>query len=136
MRKNNNYFTQLLKLLPMARGSFSNVSVASIIVTDKGIFKGVNYEDPVLNLGICAERSAVFAGITGGMSKIYEVHVLSNVSSEKLHMCGACRQVVSMFATEDAKVYSYSLDGSRVSYSFKSLYPHSNISINKSIIKK
>lgn len=136
MLKKKDYFDDLIKLLPMARAPFSNVSVAAIIVTDKGIFKGVNFEDPVLNLGICAERSAIFSGITAGMQKIYEIHILANIPQrKKLNMCGACRQVASLFADENAKVCVYSLDKSKEIVSFKKLFPRSNLSINKNIIK-
>lgn len=100
-----NYYTDLKKLLPFANSKFTNVKVAAIIVTDKGVFKGVNYEDPILNLGICAERNAIFNAITNGMKQIYEVHLFSNI--DKITMCGACRQLLSTFIKPTGKVYIY-----------------------------
>lgn len=103
--KKNNFYNDLVVLLKKAIASFSKISVAAIIVTDKGIFKGVNYEDPVCPEGICAERNAIFNGITNGMKKIYEIHVISNIAN--ISMCGACRQVASSFSSSLTKVFTY-----------------------------
>ena len=100
-----NYYKQLKALLKNSSCEFSKIAVAAIIVTDKGIFKGVNYEDSVNSLSICAERNAIFNGITNGMKVIKEIHLLSNKSN--MTMCGACRQVASSFASKSTMVYDY-----------------------------
>lgn len=137
MQSKKNYYKELKKLLNKSVANLTNVHVAAIIATDKGIFKGVNYEDPVLSLSICAERSAIFSAITAGMKKIYDIHVLSDIGkSAKLHMCGACRQVASGFATKTTKVHIYSLDGSKEVYTFDKYFPHRNEIENKKIFSK
>jgi len=120
----NNYYKELKALLKNSRAEFSGVHVAAIIVTDKGIFKGVNYEDPVLNLGICAERSAIFSGITAGMKHIKEIHLTSNLNTE-LNMCAACRQVASSFMNGDDKIFVYT-NKKVIQYTLNDLLPHRN----------
>lgn len=136
MQSNKNYFKQLKALLSKALASISKVKVASIIVTDKGVFKGVNYEDPVFSLGICAERNAIFNGITNGMKKIYEIHVLSSLGGTKLHMCGACRQVALEFANAKTKVFVYNMDGKRQIYKLFEAFPYRNRDVEQKIIKR
>lgn len=136
MQSNKNYFKQLKALLPRALANISKVKVASIIVTDKGVFKGVNYEDPVFSLGICAERNAIFNAITHGMRDIYEIHVLSSLGHTKLHMCGACRQVALGFSSEQTKVFVYNMDGERQTYKLFEAFPHRNRDVNKKIIRR
>lgn len=136
MQSNKNYFKQLKALLSKALANISKVKVASIIVTDKGIFKGVNYEDPVFSLSVCAERNAIFNGVTNGMRDIYEIHVLSSLGETKLHMCGACRQVALEFSSEKTKVFVYNLKGKRQIYRLFEAFPHRNRDVEKKIIKR
>jgi len=117
-----NYYADLKKLLKNSICLYSDVAVSAIIITDKGLFKGVNYEDSVLNLGICAERNAIFNAITNGMNDIYEIHILSNLPN--IEMCGACRQVAGSFMDPKGKVYTYDLaTGKRKVTTFGQLLP-------------
>ena len=101
----NNFYKDLVFLLKNSIAPFSKINVAAIIVTDKGIFKGVNYEDIICPESICAERNAIFNAVTNGMKKIYEIHIISNVAN--ISMCGACRQVASSFSISSTKVFTY-----------------------------
>lgn len=137
MQTSKTFFAELKKLLPNSRCELSGVKVAAIVVTDTGIYKGVNYEDPVCSLSICAERNAIFNAITNGMKEIYEIHILSSVAkTQGLHMCGACRQVASNFMKTNGKIYLYTLDGRRKEYKFGDVFPHRNFAVNKAIMKK
>lgn len=121
--KSKNYFKELKALLKNSRAEFSGIHVAAIIVTDKGVFKGVNYEDPVLNLGICAERNAIFNAITNGMRHIKEIHLTSDFGKE-LQMCAACRQVASNFMNGNDKIFVYTKDGKRNEYKLDDILPN------------
>ena len=63
-------FKKLLELQKKAFAPFSNYKVACIIETDNGNYNGVNIEPDVLNLGICAERNAIFNAITNGATLV------------------------------------------------------------------
>ena len=102
-----NKYAKLKTLIKNAYAPLTGVKVAAILVTDKGEFKGVNIENIVCSLSICAERCALFAGITAGAKQVKEIHLMSN--RDKITMCGACRQMLSSWAKKDAKVYVYDL---------------------------
>lgn len=106
-----NYYQQLKKLLDKSVCPLSGVAVSAILVTDKGVFSGVNYEDLVCSLSCCAERVAYYCGIVHDMRHIYEVHIMSPKNG--MSMCGACRQLISTLASKDTKVYSYQLKTGR-----------------------
>ena len=56
-------FKKLLELQKNSLATFSNYKVACVIETENGAYSGVNIEPDVLNLGICAERNAIFNAI-------------------------------------------------------------------------
>lgn len=120
--KGINYYQQLKKLLKNAHGTYSHINVAAIIVTDKGVFKGVNYEDCINSLSVCAERNAIFNAVTNGMKEIYEIHIISDYPN--IEMCGVCRQLALSFMKLTNKVYSYDLKtGKRWSTTLGQLMP-------------
>jgi cytidine deaminase len=67
---------------------------AAVLTTDGRIFAGVNVENASYGLTICAERSAVFAAVAAGATKITAVAVCTDNAGSP---CGACRQVLSEF---------------------------------------
>ena len=79
-----------------AYAPYSKYPVGAAILTEDGrVFTGVNVENAVFGLGICAERAAIFTAAAAGVRKIVAVAVCTeNIGSP----CGACRQVMSEFA--------------------------------------
>jgi cytidine deaminase len=79
-----------------AYAPYSRYAVGAAILSEDGqVFSGVNVENAVLGLGICAERSAIFTAASAGVRRIVAVAVCTeNIGSP----CGACRQVLSEFA--------------------------------------
>lgn len=110
---NKAIFKNLKKLISINTYTpFSHFKVAVIIVTDKGNFSGINFESKVVtNLGTCAERNAVFNGVSYGMKRIYELHLLSTSKKAQTYPCGACLQVLSEFMKNNDKIYIYNLSG-------------------------
>jgi cytidine deaminase len=68
---------------------------AAILCEDGQIVTGVNVENAVLGLGICAERNAMFTAAALGVRRILAVAVCTENGGSP---CGACRQVLSEFA--------------------------------------
>ncbi len=99
---------KILELLDMAievrekaYAKYSNFKVGAVIVDQDGnIHKGINVENGSYGLTNCAERTAIFAGVTNGMKKIKTLVVVGD-TSEAISPCGACRQVMSEFSDED-----------------------------------
>lgn len=90
------------RVLVNAYAPYSGVRVACAVETDRGIFYGVNVENASYGLTICAERSAVASAVAHGARKIKRVVVLSD--DVVPYPCGACRQVIAEFATDDCEV--------------------------------
>ena len=79
---------------------FSHFHVGAAVLADDGrIFTGTNVEPPVMNLGICAERLAIYKGISEGAKKFVAVCIVGPTDSIT-PPCGACRQILFDFGVE------------------------------------
>jgi cytidine deaminase len=76
---------------------------AAIRWSDGAVDTGTNVENLSYGLTLCAERSAVVAGVSSGQRKWQEIAVW--VAAEQLAFpCGACLQVLNEFAAVDCHV--------------------------------
>jgi len=83
-----------------AYAPYSGFFVGAAIEADDGrIVVGCNVENASFSLGICAERAAVTAAVSQGISGWRRIAVVAE-SSEPVAPCGACRQVLSEFCDE------------------------------------
>jgi len=79
-----------------AYAPYSNYRVgAAILLEDDSIITGVNVENAMYGLGVCAERTAVFKAVSEGAQKVLAVAVCTKNGGSP---CGACRQVLVEFA--------------------------------------
>lgn len=69
---------------------------AALLGSDSTIYTGCNIENDVTNLGICAERVAVFKAVSRGEQEFKAIAVVSN-QDVVFPPCGACRQVLWQF---------------------------------------
>lgn len=78
---------------------------AALLFEDGTVFTGCNVENVSYGLTSCAERNALFRSISerGAGPKIAAIAV-ANRNGAACPPCGACRQVMSEFVTEDAVV--------------------------------
>ena len=83
-----------------AYAPYSGFLVGAAIEADDGrIVVGCNVENASFGLGVCAERAAVTAAVSQGISGWRRIAVVAE-SSEPVAPCGACRQVLSEFCDE------------------------------------
>lgn len=119
-------FDELKSIINNAYTPISHYNVAAIVVTkDKKIYKGVNVEDASLRAGTCAERNAIFAGITDGLKKgmVESIHIM--VSSGKIGTpCFVCRQMMLEVCDDDTLIRCYSTNGDYQDYKLSDLCPH------------
>lgn len=88
---------------PMAYVPYSNFLVGAALITEDGeIFTGVNFENASFGLTICAERNTIGSMVTAGRKTI---KALAVATENGVTPCGACRQVMLEFASEDYPVY-------------------------------
>jgi cytidine deaminase len=82
----------------LAYAPYSKYKVGAAVLTEDGrIITGVNVENAVYGLTICAERAAVFTAVGQGVRKILAI---ANCTANAGSPCGACRQVLSEFASD------------------------------------
>ena len=80
-----------------AYAPYSNYSVGAALLGKSGkIYWGVNVENASFGLSMCAERSAIFAGIASGETS-FEVIAVAAEGEDVALPCGACRQVMEEF---------------------------------------
>jgi cytidine deaminase len=72
---------------------------AALEAIDGQIFSGCNVENASFGLTICAERAAVFAAVSAGVTRFRRAVVVSEIDPPAAP-CGACRQVLSEFAPD------------------------------------
>ena len=102
---------------------YSNFPVGACILAESGnTYPGCNFENSSFGLTICAERNAVGSAIANGERKLKAVAIFS----PKMLNCtprGACRQVLSEFASDEGiDVIVKTEEGLKV-YSLNSLLP-------------
>ena len=86
-----------MKSLKKAYNPYSKLSVGCALKTSSGkIYDGVNIENSVYGLTMCAERVAVFKAVSEGQGDIEEIAVVAS-TGKPIYPCGACRQVLSEF---------------------------------------
>ena len=107
-----------------AYAPYSKFHVGAAVLADDGtIYTGVNVENRSYGLTICAERNAIAHGIASGMKSIKAVAIYSPDSEDPLPPCGACRQVITEFASPDAVVICCGNNKNAVEIPVSELYP-------------
>lgn len=92
------------KSLKKAYNPYSGLSVGCALRTSSGkIYDGVNIENSVFGLTMCAERVAVFKAVSEGNLDIEEIALVAS-TGKPVYPCGACRQVLFEF-NPNTKIY-------------------------------
>lgn len=79
---------------------FSHFRVGAALLGKSGkVYIGANMEPDVMNLGLCAERTALFSALAQGERQFEAIAVYSG-TDEPGYPCGACRQVYSDLAPD------------------------------------
>jgi len=97
------------KLIEAAQGArknayapYSKYFVGAAVLSKSGkIYSGCNVENAAYPSGLCAERIAIFKGVSEGEREFIALAVVTKNAGSP---CGACRQVFSEFAEDDAEI--------------------------------
>lgn len=100
---------------------------AALKSTDGTVFTGANVENRSYGVGICAERSAVFAAVSAGHARFSEIFIYSPDSGRPLPPCGACRQVLSEFMDSDALIHFSDSEGQIVTKTVAEMLPFDSL---------
>lgn len=81
-----------------AYAPYSKYSVGAAVLTESGeIFTGINIENAVYPLTICAERVAIFKAVSEGEKSFRAIAVVTKNGGTP---CGSCRQVMAEFGLD------------------------------------
>lgn len=109
--------------LKRAYAPYSNFPVSAVVVGASGrAYVGVNVENSAYPLSRCAEQIAVGAMVTAGEREIREVLILS-AADEPATPCGACRQILYEFGSDDTVVICRNADGKELRFRLGDLLP-------------
>ncbi|MEP6788853.1 MAG: cytidine deaminase, partial [Acidobacteriota bacterium] len=80
-----------------AYAPYSNFKVGAAVETEDGtIYTGCNVESASYGLTVCAERVAIWKGISRGEKKFSRIAVVVD-TDELTPPCGVCRQIIWEF---------------------------------------
>lgn len=92
-----------------AYAPYSRFTVGAAVLTEAGVFTGVNVENASYPLSVCAERNAIAAAIGAGARRLLEIAVVAD-KAQPVTPCGGCRQVIREFG-QDTIVHMANLRG-------------------------
>jgi cytidine deaminase len=105
-----------------AHAPFSRFRVGAAIEDENGrIHTGCNVENATYGLTICAERVAIFKGISEGARRFRRVAVAADTAM-LTPPCGACRQVLWEFCG-DVEIVLVNLEHKTESFQLAHLFP-------------
>jgi cytidine deaminase len=94
----NNLVQTAIEARKWVYAPYSNYPVGAALLTSSGrTYDGVNVENAVYPLSICAERVAVFKAVSEGENQFEAIAVVTRDGGSP---CGSCRQVLSEFGSE------------------------------------
>ena len=101
---------------------FSRFRVGAALEAENGtVIFGCNVESASYGLTMCAERVAIFKGVSEGYRRFKRVAVVTDTDAPT-PPCGACRQLLWEFAP-DAEVVIANLNGTVQRYTVRELLP-------------
>lgn len=107
----NHLYEQAKDMLHLAYAPYSNFRVGAAIKMASGtIYTGCNIENSSYSLTCCAERVAIFQAIQAGDRDFQEMAIVSH-TDKPISPCGACRQVMAEFFSEDVHINLYNKNG-------------------------
>ena len=93
-----------------AYAPYSDFRVGACVLMESGnIYTGCNFENASYGLSICAERNAIGTAIANGETKIKAIAIYSP-NMYNCTPCGACRQVINEFKTDETVVITVAAD--------------------------
>jgi cytidine deaminase len=105
-----------------AHAPYSHFRVGAALEAEDGqIVTGCNIENATYGLSLCAERVAVFKGVSEGVRKFRRVAVVADTET-LTPPCGACRQILWEFCG-DVSVTISNLNGKTETFTLSRLFP-------------
>ena len=121
-------FSKALKASKNSYSPYSKFPVGAAVLFKSGnIFTGCNVENRSYGLTNCAERSALFSGVSSGEREIAAVAIAAPLADYPVGPCGACRQVLTEFTKKNVPVIFGSSLKNVVTKTLGELYPFDSL---------
>jgi cytidine deaminase len=105
-----------------AHAPYSHFRVGAAVEDESGrIFTGCNVENATYGLTLCAERVAIFKGVSEGAKRFTRIAVVAD-TDRLTPPCGACRQILWEFSG-DAELTMANLHGMSETLRLSILFP-------------
>lgn len=102
---------------------YSHFAVGAVLEDEAGaLWTGANVENASYNLGLCAERVALYYALTHGGAGFRRIAVVTDAAAPT-PPCGACRQSLFEFAP-DATLILENRAGARQVFTIREMLPH------------
>lgn len=104
---------------------YSGIRIGAAVIGGSGkIYTGTNVENSSYGAGICAERTAIVKAVSEGETEITAVAVTGDID-DYAYPCGICRQVMSEFMKQDAKIACAGINKEMKIFKLSELLPSS-----------
>tara|TARA_R110000868_G_scaffold84822_3_gene238885 strand:+ start:9831 stop:10229 length:399 start_codon:yes stop_codon:yes gene_type:complete len=125
MPNKQNMLEQAQAVMQNAYSPYSKFKVGCCIRTDKNnYYAGCNVECASYSITSCAESSAICQMVSAGETNIAEVLIIST-GETPCPPCGACRQYIREFASDDTPIHCYGQNGESMTMTLGALLPAS-----------
>ena len=105
-----------------AHAPYSNFQVGAAVEAEDGeIYIGCNVESASYGLTVCAERVAIWKGVSSGSKRFSQIAVVVD-TDDLTPPCGACRQILWEFAP-DSRITLANMRGRRRHVRMSTLLP-------------
>lgn len=127
MKQENNKYQNLVNLAKEAQKNayapYSKYKVGAAVLCKTGkIFTGCNVENASYGLTNCAERTAIFKAVSEGY-KDFEAIAIITPKERYAKPCGACRQVMAEFMTDEADIILANKGADFIVKKLKDIFP-------------
>jgi cytidine deaminase len=118
-------FEKARSALKHSYSPYSHFPVSCCIKTVTGkLYTGANIENASYSVTLCAEAVAIAQMVHQGEKKIAEIFIIGP-GDALCTPCGACRQRIREFASDDALIHIGNDKGHRATFTLGELLPHS-----------
>lgn len=119
-------FTEALEAQKNSYAPYSKAHIASSILwSDGSISSGSNIENSSYGATVCAERVAIWKGLSENKNKKLKYLLVLSDANPPWPPCGMCRQVMSEFADPNLKIFLANKSGMLIDLTWQEVFPHS-----------